>query len=81
MSMNNYQAWLTEWFHHREPLITLAPETNFFVAGAIDSFGVIELIEEVEQIFSVKFTQEEFQDPRFVSIRGLAELLEEKRGS
>lgn len=77
--MNNYQTWLTEWFHSREPHITLTPETNFFVAGAIDSFGVIELIEEVEHTFSVKFTQEEFQDPRFVSIQGLAELLEGKK--
>lgn len=77
--MNNYQAWLTEWFHSREPLITLTPEANFFVVGAIDSFGVIELIEEIEETYSVKFTQEEFQDPRFVSIQGLAELLEEKK--
>jgi D-alanine--poly(phosphoribitol) ligase subunit 2 len=77
--MVNAEIWLTDWFHHREPLIRLAPETNFFVAGAIDSFGVIELIEEVEQTFSVKFTQEEFQDPRFVSIQGLANLLDSKK--
>jgi acyl carrier protein len=77
--MNIYQTWLVEWFRHREPLITLAPEANFFVAGAIDSFGVIELIEEVEDAFAVKFTQEEFQDPRFISIQGVAELLERKK--
>jgi D-alanine--poly(phosphoribitol) ligase subunit 2 len=74
--MINAEIWLADWFQHREPLITLSPEANYFVAGAIDSFGVIELIEEIEQTFSVKFTQEEFQDPRFVSIQGLAELIE-----
>lgn len=79
--MNNYQVWLTDWFAHREPHIILAPEDNYFVAGAIDSLGVIELIEEMEQAFLVHFTQDDFQDERFVSIKGLMELLEEKMAS
>jgi len=76
--MNVYEEWLTAWFDRRSPLVELTPETNFFTADAIDSFGVIELIEEIEEQFSVTFVQEDFQDPRFVTIQGLAELIMEK---
>lgn len=76
--MNDYKMWLSEWFKTHTPQVPLAPEDNYFAAGAIDSFGVIELIEAVEQQFSVRFTQDDFQDPRFVSVNGLAALLEEK---
>lgn len=76
--MINAETWLTDWFTRQAPHIALSPEGNFFSAGAIDSLGVIELIEDMEQAFSVRFSQDDFQDPRFVSIGGLAEMLKEK---
>lgn len=76
--MKEYQTWLVDWFARRAPNSTLEPEDNYFTAGAIDSFGVIELIEDVEQTFSVRFTQDDFQDQRFTNIRGLAAMLKEK---
>ena len=76
--MKEYQTWLVDWFAHRAPNITLEPEDNYFTAGAIDSLGVIELIEDVEQTFSVRFSQDDFQDQRFTNIRRLAEMLKEK---
>jgi aminopeptidase-like protein/aminoglycoside N3'-acetyltransferase len=76
--MNDYQEWLVNWFRQRNTKLELAAKTNFFDAGAIDSFGVVELIVGLEEAFAVKFTEEEFQDPRFASIQGLVELLEEK---
>lgn len=79
--MYDYQAWLINWFARHTPHIALSPEDNFFSAGLIDSLGVIELIEDMEQAFSVRFSQDDFQDQRFVSIRGLAEMLKEKPAS
>lgn len=76
--MDKFEIWLADWFVHHAPHITLAPEDNIFVVGAIDSLGVIELIEDMEQTFSVRFSQDDFQDPRFVNIGGLAEMLKEK---
>ena len=75
--MNDYQTWLVDWFARHAPHIALSPEDNFFSAGVIDSLGVIELIEDMEQAFSMRFSQDDFQDPRFVSIRGLVEMLKE----
>jgi len=71
-------TWLHDWFHARQPALVLQPEDNYFEAGAIDSLGVIELIEDVEQAFALRFSAEDFQDRRFSSIAGLASLLEEK---
>lgn len=79
--MADYRSWLFDWFHQRAPHVVLAPEDNYFNAGAIDSFGVIELIEDIEQTYVVRFTQEDFQDRRFSSVAGLATLLAEKSGA
>jgi len=79
--MTNYTGWLFDWFRRRAPHIELAPDDNYFTAGAIDSLGVIELIEDMEQAFSVCFTQENFQDRRFPSVAGLAAMLAEKGGA
>ena len=70
------EAWLQDWFAGRghRP----ASDANYFDAGAIDSFGVIELIEAVEQHFSISFRQHDFQDRRFASISGLAEIVNER---
>jgi D-alanine--poly(phosphoribitol) ligase subunit 2 len=77
----DYVSWLQAWFRQRAPHVQLAPEDNYFTAGAIDSLGVIELVEDLEKTFAVRFTQDDFQDRRFSSVAGLADLLAGKAGS
>jgi len=77
--MNDYQTWLVHWFAQQAPDASLTPQDNFFDVGAIDSFGVIELIEAAENAFDIRFTNDDFQDRRFSSIAGLAEILSEKK--
>lgn len=76
--MNDYKTWLADWFNLHTPQVHLSQDENFFSVGAIDSFGVIELIEALEQTFEFRFTQSDLQDSRFVSINGLASIIEEK---
>lgn len=70
------ETWLQQWFAARGA--TLAREQNYFEAEAIDSFGVIELIEAVETQFAMFFHQRDFQDRRFATIAGLAEIVDER---
>jgi acyl carrier protein len=70
--------WLAQWFAERAPGVALAPEQNFFDQQAIDSFGIIELIEEVETQFGIRFADRDFQDRRFPTVAGLAQLIEER---
>lgn len=71
--MNPYEAWLLKHLNanaeHREK--------NYFEAGLIDSFGIISLLDEIEQTFEIKFNETHFQDRRFVTIKGLGMIIEE----
>jgi acyl carrier protein len=70
------EAWLQDWFASRGAKV--ARDQNYFDANAIDSFGVIEMIEEIEDHFKLKFRQHDFQDRRFATVAGLAEIINER---
>ena len=52
---------------------------SYFDQGLVDSLGVIELIEDLEQQYSIRFTEAHFQQRRFATIDGLSELVQELR--
>jgi len=69
--------WLKDYFAARCSLPEKVETINFFEAGMIDSFGVIELIEVLEKEFGIQLTETQFQDRRFPTIAGLAEIVSE----
>jgi len=73
------KKWLIDWFASQKSQVELNPKDNYFVIGAIDSMEIIFLIEEIEKVFCIRFSQEDFQNERFASINGLAEMILEKR--
>lgn len=74
------QDWLVGYFSSRHSsLPENVREVNFLEAGLIDSFDIILLIEELEAEFDVKFSERDFQDRRFVTISGLAEIVAEQK--
>ncbi len=81
--MDEIQNWLASWFKEKkgatdcEDLYTC----NYFQAGYIDSFGVVELIMDIESNFKIRFSQDHFQDRRFSSIKGLADIIRELQNS
>ena len=79
--MTDISLWLFNWFNERAPQVQLTADDNYFDAGAIDSFGIIELIEEMESTFEVRFSQDDFQDRRFPTISGLKEIITGKLSS
>ncbi len=81
------QSWLTDWFVTRGkvhtnvtsavPADTLS-KTDYFEAGWLTSMEVVELVTEIERQFAVQFSERDLQDPRFVTIAGLTELIIER---
>ena len=65
-------SWLQDWFKERNPAVELAPDVSYIEAGAIDSFGMIELIEGVEAEFAIRFSEQDFQDQSLFTLAGLA---------
>jgi len=79
--MTEYRTWLLNWFEQRGIPDAVQKdqiaELNYFQAGLLDSFGVIELIGAIEAEFGIQFTQDHFQDRRFGTIAGLSEIIGE----
>ncbi len=71
--------WLLDWFAARGEAGALTVEENYYDKGVIDSFSVIELIEDVETRFGIRFSDGDFRDKRFPTVAGLADLIAEKQ--
>ena len=82
-SRETVDKWLIDWFVTRgkigKPCIEKQPdapgETDYFEAGWLTSMEVVEFVTEIEQEFAMQFSDRDLQDPRFVTIDGLAELI------
>ena len=76
------QEWLTNWFAARGKTGKSAPEhlgdIDYFEAGWLTSMEVVEFVMEIEQQFGMQFSESDLQDPRFVTIAGLTELILER---
>lgn len=77
----NTAAWLTEWFKERNKTknidVAANAGNNYFELGLIDSLEIVSLIVEAENKFGIKFNEKNFQDRRFATINGLAEIIDE----
>jgi acyl carrier protein len=82
-SRSQVQDWLTSWFVARSKIgreaagiaATALRKTDYFDAGWLTSMEVVEFVTEIEQQFAMQFSDRDLQDPRFVTINGLAELI------
>lgn len=78
--LNQIKEWLTKtllgWPGNNVEFI--GGQDNFVESGVIDSFGIIVLVEEIEKRYGFRFEDRDFQDRRFVTINGLAEIIHAK---
>lgn len=75
--------WLSKWFDDRG-LLNREPDeallaANYFEETSLESLDVFELIDDIEARFGIEFRDEHFQERRFSTISGLADLIEELR--
>ena len=71
------------WFEKRGPVPGDTRQQkaacDYFAAGLIDSLAVVELISELEGRYFIRFKDSHFQERRFSTIGGVAEIIEELR--
>jgi D-alanine--poly(phosphoribitol) ligase subunit 2 len=72
------EAWVMSWLAGRAKGGALSPSANYFEVGIIDSFGAIEFVEDIETRFGIRFSDQDFQDERFYSARGVAAIIAAK---
>lgn len=46
--------------------------------GLIDSLQIVELINELEKIFKIRFSSADLQSRKFMTVQGLSEIIGEK---
>ncbi len=76
-------AWVREWFtaNATQAWDEALWQDNYLEAGLIDSFGLIGLIDAVEQAFALRIPADSFQDRRFATMAGLAAIIDELRSA
>lgn len=82
LAIQDAQEWLFEFFCERNHLsreqLRADTHRDIFDAGLLDSFGLIELITTVEQVFKFELSAADLEDERFRTIDGLAHIVAER---
>jgi len=72
------EDWLVVWFKKRNPSVIIDMQNDYYCNGLVDSFGIIELIGDLEKRFDIFFDDREFQLASFRTLSGLVELVRTK---
>ena len=76
------KEWLFGWFGQHSSFsaadLAAASNKNYLDAGIIDSFAFVQLLSDIDDEYDIVFTNDDFLDPRFSSIDGLALMIGER---
>ena len=79
----NVRKWLIDWFSNHSSLsaseLEVASKDDYLKRGIIDSFAFVTLISDIDDEYDITFTNEDFLEPRFSSIDGLAAMISERK--
>ena len=77
MTKHQIIEWLINWFSKKNNLSTYKDlnSINFLEEDLIDSLGLTHLIVEIETQLNIRFTYDDFQNPKFSTINGLADII------
>lgn len=82
-SLTDIERWIYEYFTAQSKVeVPNAPELldqNYFDYELLDSFGIVQLVAGIEEEFGIRLERSHFQDQRFCTIRGLAQIVDEER--
>ena len=78
-NMDPVTQWIVAWFERHSASAPVDIDADFYATRMIDSFGIIELIDDVESHFSFMFHDEDFQLPHFREISGMVDIINQRR--
>ena len=77
------REWLIDWFSKHSSLsvaeLEAASADDYLKQGIIDSFSFVMLISDIDDEYDIAFTNDDFLDPRFPTIDGLAAMINERK--
>ncbi len=75
---NETKRWLVRWLQKRNPGLAIKADSRLYDDGLIDSFGIIELVEETEKHFSIAFNDHDLRQNAFSTIDDFAGIIDKK---
>jgi len=77
------KEWLLDWFGKHSSLnaaeLEASAKEDYLKKGIIDSFAFVMLVSDIDDEYDITFTNEDFLDPRFSNIDGLAAMINERK--
>jgi acyl carrier protein len=71
--------WILSWFRSRGKLhcaLQDALAIDYLQSSLLTSLEIVEFVSDLEDHFGFQFSEADMQDPRFLTIGGLGELVE-----
>jgi acyl carrier protein len=87
MTLTKTERWLVDYFAEHgngaaaggwDRVETLL-DANYFELEILDSLGLVVMIGDIEATYELALEPADLQDPRFCSVRGLAQIVDEAR--
>lgn len=78
--MNDTERWIATYISENGRLEAPSEavlDDNYFELELLDSLGIVQMIVGIEDELGARLESEQMQDPRFCTIRGLAEIVSE----
>lgn len=72
------KAWLIQWLGRRNPGVDITGASRIYDDGLVDSFGIIELLQDSEKQFSISFSDRELRQKFFSTIDDFARMIDQK---
>jgi acyl carrier protein len=70
--------WLIQWLRRRNPGLEISESSKIYDDGLVDSFGILELLQDTEQHFSIYFQDHELRQKFFRTIDDFARMIDKK---
>ena len=80
-SARDVRGLVLTYFETKFGLPAHSPETLsgcYLGEGAVDSMGLVELVEDLEELFGIRFQSDDMQSSLFVTVGGLIKLIEKR---
>lgn len=77
------KEWLINWFQQHSTLdaegLKAVSSANYMEQGIIDSFSFVMLLSDIDDEYGISFSNDDFLNPEFMKIDGLAKIIEERK--
>ena len=75
----NCKVEVFQYIKEKYNMQDLKEDSALFTSGAIDSFGIIELISELENKYKIHLNDEDLSKGNFETVEAIANLIDRKR--